>query len=323
MLFAGCRAEQDRTSPEVTGSEPGYVQLHKSGELAERAEKMWEIMRSCNLCPRKCGVNRLEGEEGFCQADSDLVISSYFPHYGEEKPLTGTGGSGAIFFSNCALRCVFCINWQVSIGGKGDVHSIEDLADMMLQLQRLGTHNINVVTPSHYSAHILMALDKAAERGLNIPLVYNTCGWERLEILKLLDGVVDIYLPDMKYSEGEMAAKYSAGAKCYPETTKEAILEMHRQVGVAKPDEDGLVRRGLMVRHLVLPNDVSGSLEVIEWIAENLPKDTYLNIMSQYRPMHRAHEFPDISRRLTREEYREVVERAKELGLTNLDLQGY
>ncbi|MBM3243619.1 MAG: radical SAM protein, partial [Candidatus Omnitrophica bacterium] len=199
---------------------------------------------------------------------------------------------------------------------------IEELADMMLNLQKLGCHNINVVTPTHYSAHIILALDIAAGKGLRIPFVYNTCGWEKLEILKLLDGVVDIYLPDFKYWDSAMAEKYS-GAPGYPAVTKKALLEMHRQVGVAKPAKNGLMYRGLMIRHLVMPNNVGGSKEVIKWIAESLPKDTYVNIMSQYRPMYKAFDFPQIARRLTKEEYREVVDYARELGLTNLDIQGY
>ena len=194
---------------------------------------------------------------------------------------------------------------------------------MMLNLQKLGCHNINLVTPTHYSPQIILALDIAAGKGLRLPLVYNTCGWERLEILKMLDGIVDIYLPDFKYSDGNMAAKYSSGAAGYPEITEEALLEMHHQVGVAKPAKDGLIYKGLMIRHLVMPNNVSGSKEVIKWIAGNLPKDTYLNIMSQYRPMYRAFEYPKISRRITRQEYEEVVEYTRQLGFTNLEIQGY
>ncbi len=193
---------------------------------------------------------------------------------------------------------------------------------MMLHLQAIGCHNINVVTPTHYPAHIVLALDVAAARGLRVPLVYNTCGWERLEVLELLDGVVDIYLPDFKYADGKMAAKYSSDAESYPEVTKQALLEMHRQVGVAKPADDGLMYRGLMIRHLVMPNEVGGTRDVIGWIAENLPKDTYVNIMSQYRPMYKAFDYPAISRRLTRDEYADAVRWAKEAGLTNLDIQG-
>lgn len=303
--------------------EPAYLKLYRSGELKKRGEELWSMMRSCKLCPRECGINRLAGNRGFCQASSQLEIASYHPHFGEEKPLVGRGGSGTIFFTNCNLRCVFCINWDISQGGKGRPRSIEDLAQMMLNLQKMGCHNINLVTPTHYSPHILLAVDLAAGRGLRLPLVYNTCGWERLEILKKLDGVIDIYLPDFKYSQGKMAAKYSSGAETYPEITKRALLEMHRQVGVAKPARDGLIYRGLMIRHLVMPNRVSGAKKVIEWIAENLPKDTYLNIMSQYRPTYRAFEYPQISRRITREEYSEALGWAREAGLTNLEIQGF
>jgi putative pyruvate formate lyase activating enzyme len=250
-------------------------------------------------------------------------VASHHPHFGEERPLVSRGGSGTVFFTHCGLRCVFCINWEISQGGAGEERSIDDLATMMMRLQESGCHNINVVTPTHYSAHIVLALDRASDRGLRLPLVYNTCGWERLDVLELLDGVVDIYLPDFKYADGAMADRFSSGAESYPAVTKDALLEMHRQVGVAKPAEDGVVYRGLMIRHLVMPNNVGGTKKVLEWIARNLPKDTYLNIMSQYRPMYKALDYPEIARRITREEYREAVRHARELGLTNLDVQGW
>ncbi|UCH61639.1 MAG: radical SAM protein [Fidelibacterota bacterium] len=303
--------------------EPRYLELHKSGELKRRGEKLWELMESCELCPRRCGVNKLKGEKGFCQANWQLEISSFHPHYGEEKPLVGEGGSGAIFLTNCGLRCVFCINWEISQGGEGSVRSIEEFSDMMLALQKRGCQNINFVTPTHYSPHIVLAIDKAASKGLKLPLVYNTCGWERVEILTILDGIIDIYLPDFKYSDGQKAAKYSSGADTYADVTKSAILEMHRQVGVARPANDGLMYRGLMIRHLVMPNNVSGTKEVIEWIAKNLHTDTYFNLMSQYRPMHKAFEYPEISRRITQKEYTDAINWAKAAGLTNLDIQGY
>ena len=307
----------------ISSYEPGYLKLHRSGELKKRGEQLWAMMESCTLCPRMCGVNKLKGEKGFCNANSDLEISSYAPHFGEERPLVGKGGSGTIFMSNCSLRCVFCINWQISQGGEGYRRSLDQLAAMMLSLQKSGCPNINFVTPTHYSPHILLAVDKAAARGLKVPLVYNTCGWERVEILKFLDGIVDIYLPDFKYSDGKMAAKYSSDAATYPEMTKKALLEMHRQVGVAKPADNGLMYRGLMIRHLVMPNNVSGTRGVIDWIAVNLPKETYLNIMSQYSPMYKAIDYPDISRKITREEYSDAVAYAKASGLTNLEIQGY
>ncbi|MBW6480716.1 MAG: radical SAM protein [Bacteroidales bacterium] len=303
--------------------EPGYLSLHRSGELKQRGEQLWAMMENCELCPRMCRVNKLKGERGFCNANYRLEISSFHPHYGEEKPLVGKGGSGTIFLTNCSLRCVFCINWEISQGGEGTERTIDEFAEMMLILQKRGCPNINFVTPSHYSPHILLAVDRAATRGLKVPLVYNTCGWEREEILRILDGIVDIYLPDFKYYEGEMASKYSSGALAYPEVTKKALLEMHRQVGVGKPAEDGLMYRGLMIRHLVMPNDVSGTKSVIDWIAENLPKDTYLNLMSQYQPVYKALDYPEISRRITREEYITAINHAREAGLTNLNIQGY
>lgn len=332
FLFAGCKqydsamvateVHAEENSMIQNDFEPAYLKLHKSGELKKRGEKMWEIMKNCRLCPRQCTVKRMNGRKGFCRATSKLFVASYNPHFGEERPLVGKGGSGTIFFSNCSLRCVFCINWEISHCGGGKETSVEELADIMLKLQKMGCHNINVVTPTHYAPHIILALDIAASKGLRLPLVYNTCGWERIEILKMLDGVVDIYLPDFKYWDEKMAKRYSSKAKKYPKITKQAFLEMHRQVGVARPAKNGLMYRGLMVRHLVMPNKVGGSKKILEWIAENLSKDTYINIMSQYRPMFRAFDYPLIARRVTRKEYREVVEHAKSLGLTNLDIQG-
>ncbi|HAQ18151.1 MAG TPA: radical SAM protein [Prolixibacteraceae bacterium] len=284
---------------------------------------LWKKMESCQLCPRMCGANRLKGERGFCGANSSLEISAFHPHFGEEKPLVGTGGSGTIFLTNCSLRCVFCINWEISQGGEGSRKSINQFADMMMSLQKMGCPNINFVTPTHYSPHILLAVDKAASKGLKVPLVYNTCGWERIEILKIINGIVDIYLPDFKYSDSEKASKYSSGAETYPEMTKKTLMEMHRQVGTAHPVENGLMQRGLMIRHLVMPNNVSGSIEVVKWIAENLPKDTYVNLMSQYIPVYKANNYPEISRRITMDEYSEVISYAKAAGLTNLEIQGY
>ncbi len=332
LLCAGCGGGgqpdmgngAEGTAAIAADFEPVYLELHRSGELKERAAAMWELMESCNLCPRECGINRLDGQTGFCRAPGTrLFIASSHPHFGEERPLVGSGGSGTIFFSHCGLRCVFCINWRISHLGRGYARDVEQLADKMLRLQRAGCHNINFVTPTHYAGHILKALDIAAGRGLRLPVVYNTCGWERMEVLDILDGVVDIYLPDIKFFDSLTAEKYSEGASSYPAVTKEAVLEMHRQVGVAKPAEDGIMYRGLMIRHLVMPDDAGGSKELLEWIASNLPKDTYINLMSQYSPAHKAYDFPRISRRVTAEEYAGVVNRAKELGFTNLDIQGF
>ncbi len=335
----------ERSPPENGGEDdemlPGYVKLHRRGELKARGEALWNRLTPCKLCPRACGVDRLAGEKGFCQAGSDLVISSHHPHFGEEPPLVGSGGSGTVFFSHCGLRCVFCINYEISLFGQGAKRSIEDLAQMMLNLQERGCHNINVVTPSHYSPYIVLALDQAAARGLKLPLVYNTCGWEQMEILALLSGVVDIFLADFKYACGQMAMKYStcvppdtryleseagqrySSTEVYPQLTQAALLEMNRQVGVAQPDEEGLLHRGLIIRHLVMPDNVGGADEVLRWIARNLPKDTYVNLMSQYTPTYRADEFPEINRRITRDEYREAVAVAEEEGLTNVEIQGF
>jgi putative pyruvate formate lyase activating enzyme len=310
-------------SPLDPAFEPPYLALHRSGELRRRGETLFEMMDGCGLCPRECAASRVDGEEGTCGASAQLRITSAHPHFGEERPLVGSGGSGTIFFTHCSLRCAFCQNWEISQAGEGRDRSLDELARMMLDLQERGCHNVNVVTPTHYSAHILLALDEAAAKGLRIPLVYNTSGWERLEVLEMLDGVVDIYLSDFKYADAAMAERYSSGAVSYPEVTKAALLEMHRQVGVARPAEDGLVYRGLMIRHLVMPHGASGTREVLEWIAAHLPKNTYLNLMSQYRPEHDGFGDPRIGSRLTRDEYREAVGWARDAGLTNLDVQGW
>jgi putative pyruvate formate lyase activating enzyme len=350
-LGAGCapagpdpkpgRQAKHEVEEDKDDSVPGYVRLHRRGQLKERGEALWKRMAPCKLCPRTCGVDRPAGEKGFCQAGADLVISSHHPHFGEEPPLVGKGGSGTVFFSHCGLRCVFCINYEISLLGHGRKRTLDDLANMMLELQEMGCHNLNVVTPSHYSPYIVLALDRAVAKGFTLPLVYNTCGWENMEILAMLDGVVDIYLADFKYACGDMAAKYStcvppdttyleseagerySSTEIYPQLTQAALLEMNRQVGVARPGEDGLLRRGLIIRHLVMPNSVGGTADVLRWIAKNLPKDTYVNLMSQYTPTYRANEFPDIARRITREEYQDAVAVAEAEGLTNVEIQGY
>ncbi len=301
---------------------PPYVELQKSGELKKRGELLWDMMGDCNICPRDCYTNRLRGRRGDCNANSNLEISSAFPHFGEEPELVGNTGSGTIFFTNCSLLCVFCINYDVSQKGQGRRYSINDLADMMLTLQNMGLSNINIVSPTHYSPHILLALDIAASKGLRLPLVYNTSGWEKTEILEYLDNVVDIYLADFKYMDADAANKYSIGARSYPELTQKALLEMHRQVGVAEANpRTGLVSRGLMIRHLVMPNNVARTDLVIQWIAENLPKDTYVNLMSQYTPVFNASDYPDISRRINRAEYNNAIMNVRRSGLTNVKYQ--
>jgi putative pyruvate formate lyase activating enzyme len=298
---------------------PAYGRLELEGKLAERIEQADEILEACELCPRRCGVNRSAGERGYCRAPSKVMVYSAHPHFGEEVTLVGEGGSGTVFFSNCNLRCVFCQNWSISHKGLGDRIADERLADEMIRLQQIGCHNINLVTPTHIMPHILRATRIAFRKGLRLPLVYNTSGYERVEILKILDGIVDIYLPDLKYMDGEQSAKFSAGAYDYPEVAREAILEMHRQVGFHTTDEEGHAVHGLMIRHLVMPNRVAGTREFTRWVADEVSPETYVNIMSQYHVAYRAAEFEEIGRAITVEEYLEAMSWAEEAGLTNLD----
>ena len=300
---------------------PAYEKLEMEGKLAQRIKQAYAIFENCQLCPRKCGVNRQKGEKGFCRAPVKPVIFSYHPHFGEEMSLVGEKGSGTIFFSNCNLRCVFCQNWPIAHEGKGKEVQDEDLADRMLHLQKMGCHNINLVTPTHVMPNILNATRIALKKGLHLPLMYNTSGYEPLEILKMLEGIVDIYKPDMKYMDGEKAAKYSAGASDYPEVTKKAIVEMHRQVGVLKLDKRGMAIRGVIIRHLVMPNRVAGTEKFVKWMAETLPKSTYVNIMAQYRVEYKAYDYPEIARGITAQEFLEAMDSAEKYGLTNLDPQ--
>jgi putative pyruvate formate lyase activating enzyme len=309
--LAGRRSHGDRPA--------AYRQLQRRGELGERARQAAALFKSCSLCPRQCGVNRATGEKGFCRATERLKVYSAQPHFGEESSLVGRRGSGTLFFSNCNLRCVFCQNWPIAHEGHGTEIEDEALAAMMLRLQSIGCHNINLVTPTHVMPNILNAVNRAAERGLRIPLVYNTSGYERVEILSLLEGIVDIYLPDMKYMHPAKAAMYSPGASDYPEVVKRAVLEMHRQVGVHATDADGLARRGLMIRHLVMPNRVAGTEAFVRWVAEHLPKTTYVNIMAQYHVDYEAFNYPEIRRRITVPEYLEAMAWAQTYGLSNLD----
>ena len=300
---------------------PAYEKLEMEGKLAQRVKQAYALFENCQLCPRKCGVNRQKGEKGFCRSPIKPMIFSYHPHFGEELSLVGGKGSGTIFFSHCNLRCIFCQNWPISHEGKGKEIQDEDLADVMLKLQRLGCHNINFVTPTHVMPNILHATRIALKNGLHLPLVYNTSGYERLEIVKLLEGIIDIYLPDLKYMDADKAAKYSAGASDYPEVTKKAIIEMHRQVGVLKLDHQGIAIHGLMIRHLVMPNRAAGTEKFVKWVAETLPKNTYVNIMPQYRVEYKAYDYPEIARGITAEEFLEAMDWAEKYGLTHLDPQ--
>jgi putative pyruvate formate lyase activating enzyme len=300
---------------------PAYEKLEMEGKLAQRVKQAYALFENCQLCPRKCGVNRQKGEKGFCRAPVKPVIFSYHPHFGEEMSLVGGKGSGTIFFSNCNLRCIFCQNWPIAHEGRGKEAQDEDLADMMLRLQSMGCHNINLVTPTHVMPNILNATRIALKKGLHLPLMYNTSGYERLEMLKLLEGIVDIYKPDMKYSDAEKAAKYSGGASDYPEVTRKAVIEMNRQVGVLKLDKEGIATRGVIIRHLVMPNRVAGTEKFVKWVAESLPKSTYVNIMAQYRVEYKAYDYPEIARGITVQEFLEAMDWAEKFGLTNLDPQ--
>ena len=301
-----------------TGEYPSYLELEKRDLLSERVEKLYAIYENCHLCPRDCRINRTKGETGKCQATSKVKISSAGPHFGEEDPLVGQRGSGTIFFSNCGLRCVFCQNYKISIEGEGVEISDKRLAETMIKVQKMGCHNINLVTPTYYLPNIVKAIQIAIPMGLHIPMVYNTSSYDRLETLQLIDGIIDIYLPDCKYMNPEYAAQYSDGAYSYPYYAKIALKEMYRQVGDLKVDNRGVAVRGLMVRHLVMPNRIAGTEKFLKFVAENLSKTTYINIMRQYRPEYKAFEYPKIARRITRREYSETLKWAKKYGLTRL-----
>ena len=296
----------------------GYQRLHQTGELRVRVQQAREMLASCSLCPRRCRVDRLAGESGKCHVTDRVVVSSYGPHSGEEAPLVGRNGSGTIFFTYCHLRCVFCQNYTISQLGEGSPVSSEQLAAMMLSLQERGCHNINLVSPSHVVPYFLDALVLAADRGLNLPLVYNSSGYDAVETLRLLDGIVDIYMPDMKYAD-ETTAEQLSGVREYPSVNRAAVKEMHRQVGDLRLNEYGVAERGLLVRHLVLPNRLAGTEQTVRFIAGEVSTNTYVNIMAQYHPQYRAHEFPLISRRLHAKEFREAIDLARQYGLRRLD----
>ena len=298
--------------------EAAYLKLHRCGELKARVEEAYARLEDCRICPRECGVNRLAGEQGVCRTGKRAVVSSYNPHFGEEAPLVGRGGSGTIFFTHCNLKCQFCQNYEISQQGEGREVEPEDLALMMLRLQALGCHNINYVSPTHVVPQILVGLLIAVEAGLSIPLVYNTGGYDSLETLTLLDGIFDIYMPDMKYADEGIARKHSK-IKDYPAVNQAAVKEMHRQVGDLVMDERGVAQRGLLVRHLVLPEGLAGTAEIVSFLAEEISPNTYLNVMDQYRPCYRAYEYPPLDRRITRAEFEEAVRLAQEAGLTRLD----
>jgi putative pyruvate formate lyase activating enzyme len=295
---------------------PAY-RLLSSKVLSDKVKEAEYILKECTLCPRKCEVDRTSGKLGFCRTADKTFVSSWGPHFGEERPLVGRYGSGTIFFGNCNLGCLFCQNYSISHLGEGLEISHEKLADIMLSLQRQGCHNINFVTPTHQMPMMLRSIKLASEKGLNIPIVYNCGGYESIHALKILEGVIDIYMPDFKYIDQEMALRYSY-AKDYPESAKAAIKEMHRQVGDLYIDK-GIALRGLLVRHLVLPQGIAGTEGVVKFIAEEISKNTYINIMDQYHPCFKAFGYPPLNRRITDKEFEEAIKLAKDAGLKRID----
>lgn len=298
--------------------EPAYRRLLRSGDLERRAQMATRMLASCCLCPRRCGANRLNDERGACRTGQLAIVASFHAHFGEEAPLVGRHGSGTIFFANCNLTCVYCQNHDISQAGAGRETNPEELASIMLHLQEAGCHNINLVSPSHIVPQMLSALLIAAAAGLTIPIVYNTGGYDALETLRLLNGVIDIYMPDMKYADPDVGRRFS-GVDGYPARNREAVREMHRQVGDLRLDERQVARRGLLVRHLVLPGGLAGTRDIVRFLADDISPDTYLNVMGQYRPCHEAHAFPELARRTSAEEYHEALRMCEEAGLTRLD----
>ncbi len=301
---------------------PGYLALHASGELIRRKEAALARLAACDLCPRRCGVDRLAGQQGFCRTGRLAKVAAHHPHFGEEAPLVGSSGSGTIFFSNCNLGCVFCQNYEISHLGEGEEVTARQLAAMMVHLGQQGCHNINLVTPSHVVAQILEALPQAIEGGLSIPLVYNTSGYDEVDTLRLLEGIVDIYMPDFKFWSGESSRRF-AKAEDYPEKARQAIGEMHRQVGDLLIDAEGIADHGLLVRHLVMPEGLDESREILGFLARDISPATYVNVMDQYRPCGQAMNFPPLDRMLLPEEYRQALELAGHAGLTRLEQRDF
>lgn len=297
---------------------PGYLQLYRQGELSKKAEILTAKLKSCDICPHRCKVNRLKDETGICRTGKKAMVSSFGPHFGEESPLVGGGGSGTIFFTNCNLGCVFCQNHDISQGGEGYPVEEEKIAEMMMELQNRGCHNINFVTPTHVVPQIVKALIFAVEKGLNIPLVYNTGGYDSVSTIELLNGIFDIYMPDLKYSNDNIAQRY-CNAKDYVQTARNAITEMHRQVGDLVMDQRGIAQRGLLLRHLILPEDLAGTHEAMRFIAKEISTNTYVNLMNQYHPCFKADKYPPLDRRITHEEFANAIRIAKGLGIKRLD----
>lgn len=296
---------------------PSYLKLLPGG-LDDKIFRTDEILRSCTLCPRNCKVNRKEGELGFCRTGDKPFISSWGPHYGEESPLVGICGSGTIFFSNCNLGCIFCQNYTISHFDEGTELSFHRLASIMLELQAKGCHNINLVTPTHQVPMILKGLRIAIQNGLCLPIVYNCGGYESLETLQALEGLIDIYMPDFKYLDPGISKKYSL-AQDYPEVTKEVLKEMHRQVGDLVINKNRIAERGLLVRHLVMPAGIAGTKDVVRFIADEISPNTYINIMDQYHPCYKAFDYPELNRRITKEEFQQAINASIKVGLKRID----
>lgn len=282
-------------------------------EFKDRIEKLYNILNACTLCGHKCKVDR-NHNIGICNAGINPKISSVFPHFGEEKPLVGTHGSGTIFLSNCNCKCVYCQNFDISHLGKGEELAEEEIARKMIYLQDIGCHNINWVSPTHFAPQMVKSLFIARENGLKLPVVYNTGGYDSPGLIEMLSGIIDIYMPDIKYGSNENASKYS-GVKNYWDIVRVSVKKMHSQVGDLLIEPSGITKRGLLIRHLVLPNNIAGSDEVLKFIAEEISKDSYVNIMKQYTPYFKASDYQELSRGVTQEEYMKVVNKAKELGL--------
>lgn len=284
---------------------------------------MINLVKSCRLCGHKCGINRKENENGLCDSGSKVSVYSCSAHHGEEPPISGTRGSGTIFFAHCGMKCVYCQNFPFSqnAGPFKELES-EELSGLMLELEKLGCHNINLVSPTHYAYQIAEAVEIAHKRGLTLPIVYNTGGYDSLELIKLFDGVVDIYLPDMRYSDEKMAVKYSS-APNYPDTNRLIVKEMFRQVGGLKINKNGIAEKGLIVRLLILPGNISGTIDTLHFLKNELSQDIHISVMSQYHPTHKAEHFPELARRITEKEYRTVVDEVEKLGFQNGWIQGY
>jgi len=295
---------------------PLYLDAYDAGRLDALADKALGMLENCNICPRKCGINRLKGNQGFCQTALKPKVYSYLAHHGEEPPVSGKRGSGTIFFSNCNISCCYCQNYKFSQLGEGREVTFEELAGFMLQLQEKGCHNINLVTPTHIMPQILKALIIAVKNGLKIPLVYNTSGYESAESISLLEGLIDVYLADMRYADNDMAIKYSQ-APGYPEFNQKAIKEMHRQTSIAKFDKEDIITGGVIIRHLVLPQNISGTEKIMKFIANEISKETYISLMSQYHPYYKAIDSLKLNRRVSYEEYTDAKNIMEKYGLHN------